>query len=66
MLEDGNHGNMNVWPKHRPYTADWLADEARRCIAAIDVVVGRSVVSRTGDRSVPRQAASRSRRCSVK
>ena len=25
MLEDGNHGNMNVWPKHRPYTADWLA-----------------------------------------
>ena len=25
MLEDGNHGNMNVAPKHRPYTADWLA-----------------------------------------
>ncbi|MGH8969308.1 MAG: alpha/beta hydrolase family protein [Actinomycetes bacterium] len=25
MLEDGNHGNMNVWPKHRPYTADWVA-----------------------------------------
>jgi 2,6-dihydroxypseudooxynicotine hydrolase len=27
MLEDGNHGNMNVWPKHRPYTADWLASK---------------------------------------
>lgn len=25
MLEDGNHGCMNVWPKHRPYTADWVA-----------------------------------------
>ena len=25
MLEDGNHGNMNVWPKHRFRTADWMA-----------------------------------------
>ena len=25
LLDDGNHGCMNVWPKHRPYTADWLA-----------------------------------------
>ena len=25
LLEDGNHGCMNVWPKHRLYTADWLA-----------------------------------------
>lgn len=25
MLEDGNHGCMNVWPRHRPYTADWVA-----------------------------------------
>jgi 2,6-dihydroxypseudooxynicotine hydrolase len=25
LLPDGNHGCMNVWPKHRPYTADWLA-----------------------------------------
>jgi dipeptidyl aminopeptidase/acylaminoacyl peptidase len=25
MLEDGNHGCMNVWPAHRPYTADWVA-----------------------------------------
>jgi dipeptidyl aminopeptidase/acylaminoacyl peptidase len=25
MLEDGNHGAMNVWPAHRPYTADWVA-----------------------------------------
>jgi 2,6-dihydroxypseudooxynicotine hydrolase len=25
LLEDGNHGCMNVWPEHRPYTADWLA-----------------------------------------
>jgi dipeptidyl aminopeptidase/acylaminoacyl peptidase len=25
MLEDGNHGNMNVWPKHRFKTADWMA-----------------------------------------
>jgi len=25
LLEDGNHGCMNVWPQHRPYTADWLA-----------------------------------------
>ena len=25
MLEDGNHGNMNVWPKHRYKTADWMA-----------------------------------------
>ena len=24
LLPDGNHGCMNVWPKHRPYTADWL------------------------------------------
>jgi dienelactone hydrolase len=25
MLEDGNHGCMNVAPHHRPYTADWVA-----------------------------------------
>lgn len=25
MLEDGNHGCMNVAPQHRPYTADWVA-----------------------------------------
>lgn len=25
MLEDGNHGCANVWPKHRPLTADWVA-----------------------------------------
>jgi 2,6-dihydroxypseudooxynicotine hydrolase len=25
MLENGNHGCMNVWPQHRPYTADWVA-----------------------------------------
>jgi 2,6-dihydroxypseudooxynicotine hydrolase len=25
VLEAGNHGAMNVWPHHRPYTADWLA-----------------------------------------
>jgi dipeptidyl aminopeptidase/acylaminoacyl peptidase len=25
LLDDGNHGCMNVWPQHRPYTADWLA-----------------------------------------
>ncbi|MGH8892874.1 MAG: alpha/beta hydrolase family protein [Actinomycetes bacterium] len=25
MLPDGNHGCMNVWPQHRPYTADWVA-----------------------------------------
>ncbi len=28
LLPDGNHGCMNVWPKHRPYTADWLAAAA--------------------------------------
>jgi 2,6-dihydroxypseudooxynicotine hydrolase len=25
MLEDGNHGNMNVAAKHRYRTADWMA-----------------------------------------
>jgi 2,6-dihydroxypseudooxynicotine hydrolase len=25
ILEDGNHGCMNVAPHHRPYTADWVA-----------------------------------------
>ncbi len=25
LLDDGNHGNMNVWPKHRFKTADWMA-----------------------------------------
>jgi pimeloyl-ACP methyl ester carboxylesterase len=25
MLEDGNHGCMNVAAHHRPYTADWVA-----------------------------------------
>ncbi|HEX6468261.1 MAG TPA: alpha/beta hydrolase [Streptosporangiaceae bacterium] len=25
LLEDGNHGCMNVWPFHRYRTADWLA-----------------------------------------
>jgi 2,6-dihydroxypseudooxynicotine hydrolase len=25
MLEDGNHGNMNVAAKHRYKTADWMA-----------------------------------------
>jgi 2,6-dihydroxypseudooxynicotine hydrolase len=25
LLEEGNHGCMNVAPHHRPYTADWLA-----------------------------------------
>lgn len=29
MLEDGNHGCMNVWPQHRPYTADWVAARLR-------------------------------------
>jgi dipeptidyl aminopeptidase/acylaminoacyl peptidase len=27
MLEDGNHGCANVAPWHRPYTADWLAQQ---------------------------------------
>jgi dipeptidyl aminopeptidase/acylaminoacyl peptidase len=26
MLDDGNHGCMNVAPRHRPYTADWVAE----------------------------------------
>ncbi len=30
MLEDGNHGCANVAPRHRPYTADRLADGRRR------------------------------------
>ena len=25
MLEDGNHGNMNVAAKHRYKSADWMA-----------------------------------------
>ena len=25
MLDDGNHGNMNVAAKHRYKTADWMA-----------------------------------------
>jgi dipeptidyl aminopeptidase/acylaminoacyl peptidase len=25
MLEQGNHGCMNVAPQHRPYSADWMA-----------------------------------------
>jgi 2,6-dihydroxypseudooxynicotine hydrolase len=29
LLEDGNHGCMNVWPEHRPYTADWVAARLR-------------------------------------
>jgi 2,6-dihydroxypseudooxynicotine hydrolase len=29
MLEDGNHGCMNVAPHHRPYTADWVAARLR-------------------------------------
>jgi 2,6-dihydroxypseudooxynicotine hydrolase len=30
MLEQGNHGAMNVAPWHRPRTADWLARVLRR------------------------------------
>jgi dipeptidyl aminopeptidase/acylaminoacyl peptidase len=26
MLEDGNHGCANLAPRHRPYTADWVAE----------------------------------------
>jgi 2,6-dihydroxypseudooxynicotine hydrolase len=29
MLEDGNHGNMNVAAKHRYKTADWMARQLR-------------------------------------
>jgi pimeloyl-ACP methyl ester carboxylesterase len=29
MLEDGNHGCANLAPRHRPYTADWLAERLR-------------------------------------
>lgn len=29
MLPTGNHGCMNVWPQHRPYTADWVAARLR-------------------------------------
>jgi 2,6-dihydroxypseudooxynicotine hydrolase len=25
LLEEGNHGCMNVWPFHRYRTADWMA-----------------------------------------
>jgi len=25
MLEEGNHGCMNVAPQHRPKSADWMA-----------------------------------------
>jgi 2,6-dihydroxypseudooxynicotine hydrolase len=25
LLAEGNHGCMNVWPQHRPATADWVA-----------------------------------------
>ena len=27
MLERGNHGCANVTPWHRPYTADWVAEQ---------------------------------------
>jgi pimeloyl-ACP methyl ester carboxylesterase len=37
MLEDGNHGNMNVWPKHRPYTADWLAQKLGASSGGVEV-----------------------------
>jgi dipeptidyl aminopeptidase/acylaminoacyl peptidase len=29
MLEEGNHGCANLAPRHRPYTADWLAERLR-------------------------------------
>jgi pimeloyl-ACP methyl ester carboxylesterase len=29
MLEDGNHGCANLAPRHRPYTADWVAEKLR-------------------------------------
>jgi 2,6-dihydroxypseudooxynicotine hydrolase len=29
MLEDGNHGCMNVAAKHRLRTADWMAAQLR-------------------------------------
>jgi alpha-beta hydrolase superfamily lysophospholipase len=29
MLEDGNHGCANLAPRHRPYTADWVAERLR-------------------------------------
>jgi dipeptidyl aminopeptidase/acylaminoacyl peptidase len=29
MLENGNHGCANLAPRHRPYTADWLAERLR-------------------------------------
>jgi 2,6-dihydroxypseudooxynicotine hydrolase len=32
LLEEGNHGCMNVWPFHRYRTADWMA----RALAAAD------------------------------
>jgi 2,6-dihydroxypseudooxynicotine hydrolase len=37
MLEDGNHGNMNVWHKHRYKTADWMA----RRLGAVDPATAR-------------------------
>jgi 2,6-dihydroxypseudooxynicotine hydrolase len=37
MLEDGNHGNMNVWHKHRYKTADWMA----RQLGAVDPAAAR-------------------------
>jgi 2,6-dihydroxypseudooxynicotine hydrolase len=29
MLEDGNHGCADLAPRHRPYTADWVAERLR-------------------------------------
>jgi pimeloyl-ACP methyl ester carboxylesterase len=29
MLEDGNHGCADLAPRHRPYTADWVAEKLR-------------------------------------
>jgi 2,6-dihydroxypseudooxynicotine hydrolase len=29
MLEDGNHGCANLAPRHRPHTADWVAERLR-------------------------------------
>lgn len=41
MLEDGSHGCANVWPWHRPYTADWLAERLGSLPAGTQVSAGR-------------------------
>ncbi len=34
LLEEGNHGCANVWPWHRPRTADWLAERLGTLVSA--------------------------------